>query len=277
MQSNSFVLNLWRGMDNRIRKILNNPNKKAGLNWFKIKQLKHISSGKIREYVYKKKVIYYESPPDFLHGLKEIFIDEIYNVSLSSSPYIIDCGANIGLSIIYLKEKYNDAHILAFEPDKKNYQLLQKNVTSFNLENVIIEEKAVWILDTELRFKNEGNMGSRIDVNSESDSTSVKAVRLKSLLHRKVDFLKIDIEGTEYAVLNDIKESLFTVENMFLEYHGSFKQNNELIEIFQIINQAGFKFYIKEATSVYDHPFLYAAIKSKRDYDVQLNIFCFRS
>jgi len=277
MQSNSFVLNLWRGMDNRIRKILANPNKKAGLNWFKIKQLKHISSGKIREYIYKKKVIYYESPPDFLHGLKEIFIDEIYNVSLSSSPYIIDCGANIGLSIIYLKEKYNDAHILAFEPDKKNYQLLQKNINSFNLENVTIEEKAVWILDTELSFKNEGNMGSRIDINSESNSTSVKAVRLKSLLHRKVDFLKIDIEGAEYAVLNDIKESLFTVENMFLEYHGSFKQNNELIEIFQIIHQAGFKFYIKEATSVYDHPFLYTTIKNKRDYDVQLNIFCFRS
>ena len=61
---------------------------------------------------------------------------------------------------------------------------------------------------------------------------------------------------------------------MFLEYHGSFSQNNELCEIFDIIQNAGMKFYIKEAAPIYPTPFKRSG--SKPPYDVQLNIFCFR-
>ena len=65
------------------------------------------------------------------------------------------------------------------------------------------------------------------------------------------------------------------VNNMFVEYHGTFEQNNELLEIFDIILKAGFKFYIKEAANTYNHPFLRK--KTEHDYDLQLNIFCFRT
>ena len=54
-----------------------------------------------------------------------------------------------------------------------------------------------------------------------------------------------------------------------------FSQNKELVEILDIITKEGFHFYIKEATSVYDHPFL-RSTETKKDYDVQLNIFCIR-
>jgi hypothetical protein len=62
---------------------------------------------------------------------------------------------------------------------------------------------------------------------------------------------------------------------MFIEYHGSFAQNDELLEIFEIIVKSGFKFYIKEAAINYEHPFLQK--QEKLNYDVQLNIFCFRN
>jgi hypothetical protein len=89
-----------------------------------------------------------------------------------------------------------------------------------------------------------------------------------------VDFLKLDIEGAEYKVLKDITENLHYVTNMFVEYHGTFPQNNELVEIFEIISKAGFRFYIKEAANNYPYPFL--PKPRKLDYDVQLNIFCFK-
>jgi hypothetical protein len=62
---------------------------------------------------------------------------------------------------------------------------------------------------------------------------------------------------------------------MFIEYHGTFAQNGELTEMIGIINRCGFNFYIKEAASLYDYPF-YRIKKSALNYDVQLNLFCFR-
>jgi hypothetical protein len=117
-------------------------------------------------------------------------------------------------------------------------------------------------------------MSSKINLEKEN-SQQVKAIRLKDYLNNKVDFLKIDIEGAEYRVLKDISEKLTNVENLFLEYHGNFNQNDELVEIFEIISKSGFQFYIKEAVSVFDHPFLHKK-DLKIPYDVQLNIFCFR-
>ena len=97
----------------------------------------------------------------------------------------------------------------------------------------------------------------------------------KFKLQKQVDFLKIDIEGAEYEVLKDIEPQLQNVQNLFIEYHGTYEQNKELVEMLTILETNGFSFYIKEATSIYDHPFS----KQKRpvhNFDVQLNIFCIR-
>jgi FkbM family methyltransferase len=181
------------------------------------------------------------------------------------------------MSVIYLKERFPDAEIVAFEPDEKNFELLSKNVASFQLNHVTIRKEAVWVEDTELTFKSDGTMGSKIDVVGTGNYAKVKASRLKDFLNTKIDFLKIDIEGAEYSVLKDIESSLDNVENMFLEYHGNFDQNNELIEIFSILHNRGFAFYIKEAANVYTKPFAEMGRDAKRDYDIQLNIFCMRN
>ena len=76
-------------------------------------------------------------------------------------------------------------------------------------------------------------------------------------------------------MLKDISDNLENVNKMFIEYHGTFDQNNELLEILEMVSKAGFKFYIKEAASVYDQPFLPKA--SSGEYDLQLNMFCFRN
>ena len=174
--------------------------------------------------------------------------------------------------MIYLKNKYPKAKIIAFEPDEKNFDLLQRNTIA--LTDVELKKEAVWVENTYLNFISDGSMSSKINLEKEN-SQQVKAIRLKDYLNNKVDFLKIDIEGAEYRVLKDISEKLINVENLFLEYHGNFNQNDELVEIFEIISKSGFQFYIKEAVSVFDHPFLHKKDR-KIPYDVQLNIFCFR-
>lgn len=259
-----------------MRTLFTNQGRKANLNWFTEKFLKHAMPGITRAYNLYNHKVYYSNPSEFLHTLQEIFVHEIYKANYPSGSYIIDCGANIGLSSIYFKRQCPDAEIVAFEPDSKNFELLAKNIASLNLSNISPRKEAVWIEDTEIDFSDDGTMGSKIELNPEKKTHPVKAVRLKNFLHKKVNFLKLDIEGAEYRVMKDIASDLQKVENLFLEYHGKFNQGNELTEIFAMIQQAGFCYYVKEAANVYESPFIAKEKAIAPLYDVQLNIFCFR-
>lgn len=274
MQNSSFTGNLKKGILGRLRKLFKSEYSKSGLGWLKVKQLKHLPPGKPRTVELFGHNVYFTTPPEFLHGISEIFEEEVYCQDLGAQPYVIDCGANIGLSIIYIKQHYPSARIIAFEPDETNFILLEKNVKSFRYDNVTLRKEAVWTENTELNFSNAGSMSSRIEEQGSSQTKLVKAIRLKELLTQPVDFLKIDIEGAEYTVLNDIKDNLHFVKNMFLEYHGDFEQNGELTDIFKWIHEQGFSYYIKEAANVYPTPL--RRRKRNGGFDVQLNIFCFR-
>lgn len=275
MSSNSLSGNLIRGVKNLVQKKIKNPFQKVGWGWFTIKKLKHLPNRPGQTVIFLGKTIHFYSPSELIHGVKEIFVQELYAQNLGNSPYVIDCGANIGLSVIYIKKMYPGAQIVAFEPDPVNFDLLSKNVKSFDLDSVELKREAVWIADTTLNFDGEGSMSSKISEEQGKEANLVKACRLRNYLNRPVDFLKIDIEGAEYAVLKDCYDQLNLVNNLFLEYHGSFKQGNELLEMLQWIKQAGFVFYIKEATPVFETPFARQKTGAV-PYEVQLNIFCFR-
>lgn len=274
MKNNSFIKQVLVGASKKIKTLWNNPYKKANLNFFYTKYLKHITPDKIHSHLLLNHKTFFYSGPQYLHGIKEIFIDGIYDQAFPENAYILDCGSHIGLSVIYLKSICPSAHIVCFEPDALNFDLLEKNISSHQLKNVEAKNEAIWIENTFLNFIQEGDMASKIGIDSSLNTVSAKAARLKDYLIQKVDFLKVDIEGAEYKVIKDIANSLSEVRNMFVEYHGSFQQNNELLEIFNIILEAGFKFYIKEAAHIYKQPFLRKT--SAIHYDLQLNIFCFR-
>jgi|SRR5688572_7129834 len=275
MQSKSLLKNTCTEFRKKTNSLFNNPYRQVGLNWFKLKYYKHLPSGKLRKHRLFGKYIYFYSASELLHGFKEIFLDKIYYQNLPPEPYIIDCGANIGLSVIYMKQLYPGATILAFEPDEKNFELLERNISSFNYTKVILRQEAVWTENTELNFSGDASMSSKIEMTGSSPSKKVKAIRLKELLDRKIDFLKMDIEGAEFAVITDLGDKLLLIDNLFIEYHGSFARNNELTKLFDIISANGFSYYIKEATGVYNTPFARPE-NPGRPFDIQLNIFCFR-
>ncbi len=275
MQNRSFSNNILHGIRKRISKIFHNPYGKLNIGPIKKIFLKHWIPGRIRTHRLFGKILSYYSPTELLHGLHEIFIEDIYKQQLPSSPFIIDCGANIGLSVIYMKRLYPDATVIAFEPDEKNFDLLKKNIGAFAFENVEARKEAVWVDNTVLQFSGDGAMTSRIDFGSSKNTVPVRAIRLRDFLNRPVDFLKLDIEGAEYQVMNDIAGNLHFVRHLFLEYHGSFAQNMELAKLFVLLVDNGFSYYIKEATSIFGHP-LSREKKPAIPYDVQLNIFCFR-
>lgn len=210
----------------------------------------------------------------YLAGVREIFDEGIYEFRAGrENPLILDCGANIGLSVLYFKARYPGARIVAFEPDPRIFRTLQANVASFGLDRIELRQAAIWMENGSVEFKPEGGFSGRIQSGSEG-LVSVPAVRLKDWLREPVDFLKIDIEGAETDVLHDCAEDLGCVERMFIEYHSESGHPQRLDELLAIIRRAGFRYQIKEAY-VAAKPFI--SQPTMMNMDLQLNVFCFRN
>ena len=228
-------------------------------------------------YSFRNHKLYVHDYKSFLLGKNELFKEEVYKFySPKKNPYIIDCGANIGMSIIYFKSLYPGAQIVAFEADPHIFSFLDKNIQSYNLTDVTLINKAIWNANDEvLAFLAEGGAGGRVQEQSNQFKfIDVKTARLKDYLTREIDFLKIDIEGAEYKVLADCANELKLVKNLFVEYHSLANEPQNLHLILQVIHDAGFRYHIKEA---YTTPFPFMERKLNFGMDLQLNIFCYLS
>jgi hypothetical protein len=73
--------------------------------------------------------------------------------------------------------------------------------------------------------------------------------------YSKVDFLKIDIEGAEWNVIQNISNELNKVEHLFLEYHGKTIETQKLSELLNILKNSGFSVYIRNAADNLKYPF----------------------
>lgn len=212
----------------------------------------------------------------YLFMYEEIFKKEIYKFSaVGKEILIIDCGANIGLSIIYFKKLFPNASIIGFEPDAQIFNLLRQNIDSCEFENIKLYRKACWSNETTLKFISEGADAGRAVSQSEAANTiSVETVRLKDFLNGTVSFLKMDIEGSEFEVLKDAAENLRNVENIFVEYHSFSDKEQMLPELLTILKNAGFRLHIAAPGLVSENPFM--SITEYAGMDNQLNIFGFR-
>ena len=75
----------------------------------------------------------------FLSAYEEIFVDEIYKFRPTSErPFVLDLGANVGVSVLYFKLNYPAARITAFEPDPAIFEYLSRNVASYGLSEVTL-------------------------------------------------------------------------------------------------------------------------------------------
>lgn len=271
-------MNLFKLVANALNRTFHRPLGKLGISWVVEKRLKNTwEKRKLKKhYLLGKTEVFFYDAPGYLFGLREIFVDEFYKFNASKEHlYIIDCGGYIGLSPLYFIFDHPKARIISFEPDQMNFELAVKNTARYR-DNIEMVNKAVWITDGHISFKQEGNMESGIVVGLEDEKNvmQVPCIRLKNYLTVPVDFLKIDIEGAEYEVLKDIEPQLQMVDRLFIEYHGKFEDGPKLLEILSIVERTGFSFDIKEAARVHAQPFLPA--KTKTAFDIQLNIFCFR-
>jgi FkbM family methyltransferase len=269
------ITNILNGILKRLRKRSQKP-RFTPLSWLTIRILKNEPDQLLKKRQFPHFILNYIRPYEVVKTYKEIFVEEIYRFKAEhDNPVIFDCGANIGISTIYFKTIYPNAVIQAFEPDNSLFEILSKNIHDNGLKNVALHKAAIWTENTTLSFASKGSEGSHIDITGNSEN-QVQAIQLSGILENldRIHFLKMDIEGAEYEVIKDCATQLHKIDHLFLEYHGKVNETYKLQELIQIVEKAGFNVYIKMAADQIQSPFYQK--KTGTQYDVQLNIFCFK-
>jgi len=195
----------------------------------------------------------------FNHGLvcfllyQDIFVNRIYQFdAVRPDPLILDCGSNIGISVLYFKHLYPRARVLAFEPDPELFPLLEENVRANGLTDVTSYQVAVAGEEGTLRLFADGKVGSSLSAkpsgsgNGEANACEVSAVRLGPYLREPVDFLKMNIEGAEWEVIEDMEPNLRRIREMVIEYHHLPGMPRTLHKILAVLDRQGFEYCVSD-------------------------------
>jgi len=156
----------------------------------------------------------------------DIFLYDAYGMTLRSEPmYILDCGANIGISTRYFINRYPRAKIAAVEPDRRNFEILQSNVRGCDVKTY---QMALHNKKETLRLTNDAlSSYSRRFEQDGHGSQEIMAVPLQDLFLElqwpRIDVLKMDIEGGENAVFDTQDPWLSRVNAFVIEFHEYLK------------------------------------------------------
>ena len=186
---------------------------------------------------------------------KELFCsDDYFFKATSQAPVIIDCGANIGMATLYFKYLYPDAKIVAFEPNPQIYKLLKSNIETNHISNTELHNIALYNEEKELSFftgDESGNLrGSILEDRGRKNEIVVKAKKLSDYLRTtgKVDLIKIDVEGAELNIIQDLFDSsmLQKADQYVIEYHHNINEEKPGLSAFLAkFESSGFNYSVK--------------------------------
>jgi FkbM family methyltransferase len=183
----------------------------------------------------------------------QIIEKEEYNFIVRNDPkYIIDAGANIGMSSIYFANKYKGAVIIAIEPEESNYVLLKRNTKNYT--NIITIKAALWNKPEEISLydTNLGNFGFMVGKNDAEMKPSIKIKKhntstitideiIKNINIDFIDIIKIDIEGSEKEVFESCNNWITKTNCLIIELHERMKKgcNKAFFKNIKMFDQIG--------------------------------------
>jgi FkbM family methyltransferase len=138
------------------------------------------------------------------------------------SPIIVDAGANIGAASVWFALTYPKATILALEPERANFEVLQANSAAF--PSVVPINGAISATNGSLYLSDPGAGAWGFRTTNEPDERSyrVDALTLEDLLAKATGtpfILKIDIEGAESDLFSRPPAVLDRFPLLIIELH----------------------------------------------------------
>lgn len=158
---------------------------------------------------------------------------------------VIDLGANVGEVSSYFLQK--NAIVVAYEPNPYAFELLKKKTANTNKTITLVQSAVsnftgtskLWLhqdhKQSEVGFSQGSSLKQEKDNVSKNDFVEVNVVNIKDVLasHSHIRLLKIDIEGGEYDIIDDVLEYADKIDYILLETHENksdvFAQKNKVL------------------------------------------------
>jgi FkbM family methyltransferase len=210
---------------------------------------------------------YFEAPIIGWWDVHEIYFKSIYNpvqLPIEKDDVVVDIGANIGLFTVYAASRTQNA-VYAFEPSPGNFETLMQNIRASGLINIIPFQNAVSNESgIELFCDSENSTGCQLtSVFSRDDKNNIEvhSITLQDIMDsnniEKIDFLKMDCEGSEGLILESTSKDYFQrIRKIAMEFHDDIsKLKHDDIE--KLLERVGFITAIHH-DSKSDRGFIYA-------------------
>ncbi len=165
----------------------------------------------------------------------QVFIIGEYDFRTRRDPaIIIDAGANTGLTSVWFANRFPGSRIIAIEPEKDNFAILEKNIAPY--DNITPVHGALWDENKEIVLVDPGlgTMGymTRNNGTSQEDIPARPLYRVKGMTLDRImaeqgigfiDILKIDVEGAEREIFQDPSSWIDKVGSLIIETHERMK------------------------------------------------------
>jgi len=182
-----------------------------------------------------------------LHSIREVWFDEAYRLPFDDpSGTLLDLGANIGLTSVWLAKKYPIESVIAVEPDRSNAILARRNLDLNAIKSEVLEA-AIGPHEGTVGFESSqvSNLGRVSEKGLPVPMITVDTILEKSACP-KFALVKIDIEGGEQQLFDGPTGWLDRTDAIIIEFHPTLVDHPKIIK-----TVAGRGFTYIRSTSVF--------------------------
>ena len=189
---------------------------------------------------------------DYTHSdldvFRQIFIKEEYKLIMNllkenhineRKIVVIDAGANIGLTTLYLGKYLDNAFFYVVEPSHGNFDLLKRNfeLNGFLNRSTLFQRALHCTMDINFKISNDfrdmrdWGHTTILDESGEIESITIEKIIEDGNLD-EITLLKIDIEGAERFLFDDVSNCKFLdiTKYIAIEVHEEFISQRKVIE-----------------------------------------------
>lgn len=195
--------------------------------------------------------------PQMRRGSYEQQIQKLFCNLVEPGMVVCDIGANFGQHTVVLSRLVGPkGRVIAIEASPINVEYIHRTIAANNLTNVEVVERGVWSHEAQLTFSHVDNAEAtsfcsnkddirQIEPNPACQYQTIRVSALDDLIECHVDFIKIDIEGSELFAMkgapNLLKQQFPILMELNVFTSRTF-MGVEIIEIIEHMESCGYKY-----------------------------------